>query len=628
MCGANMYRHSLSVLILCMFEVFILIHARNLALMKRKNDQSFPNSVMDNESRVADFVSKDPLNETRWNYFSFLKLRRSSKLLDLNNRHVGRKDNIKKSNLNEVNKRFLKRRLRSLEGENIEFLGVASHTENVNLDSLGRYKIQKRQVQNTKDNSSHINDPKKASDRTQTHRNHTNSRHSYEAPLSSKKFESGFHSDGTSDHTSATGDKQNRHGTVHRHRHSKHSSRPLSDSSAMVTSDAAEQHTSRNETGYENENVEHFDASTDSNSNIHPDQISPSKQANIKVASSHSYRPGFETFIQNLNVINSNKLYPFNLKDASDRHTPRLDDIPRYMQHIYLLLSKEDNKEPTGGHLPTIRAVKLSPDNSSQIPGTSFHLTGLITHENISRVDLVFETPGCENLPSHLEVVIHVSPGIGLDGAPYQELLLVSQYLSFYKADMSVFRSSLTNDNITLVLRQVGEIDKDCFQHPLLVTYKDFDMIQTRQERSANSGADTYNSTENNERERALFLEIMTPGYFNEVKPNPYACRRISWFLDMRIFEFSWYLGPTYIETNFCSGDCSYPMADASLNATNYSFIKTLFHEFTNYDMVSILHRVTCVPISYLPQSIFYIDEYKYTITTLPNMRVKDCGCR
>ncbi|KAK3609910.1 hypothetical protein CHS0354_036674 [Potamilus streckersoni] len=592
---------------------------------------------MDDESRVADLAYRDPLNEERWDYFFFRNLRHSSKLVDLNNKYLGKRDNQNIPNLNEIHRRFLKRRKRILDGEKTEQLGAVSYMKDIDLNNPGRYKIQKRQVQDPKERSSHINYPKIAesdtisSDRKHTHRDHTHSRHSNNAPQSSKKFESSFQSGGTTEHAAATDDKQKRHGTVHRHRHSGHSSRLLPDSSTnvMTETEAAEQYASQKEDGYQNEDLQHFDARMDSNSNIHPDQTAHRKHANIQAASIQSYRQGFETFIQNLDVKNAKGLYAFNMEDASDRHIPRLDDIPIYMQHVYLLLSKEDDKELMGGQMPTIRAVKLSPDNSSQIPEVSFHLTGLITHTNISHVDLVFEKPGCENLPSHLEIVIEVNPEYGQKEAPYQEQLWVSQYLSFYKADMSLFVSSLMKDNITLVLRQVGDIDKDCFQHPLLVTYKDFDMIQNRQQRSTNSGADTTNSSENIERESMLFRDIMTFGYFIEQKPNPSPCKRINWSIDMRLFNFSWYLGPTYIETHSCSGDCSYPLTDASLNATNYSFLKTMYHEFTNYRFVSELSRATCVPISYRPQSIFYIDEDNiWTLKTLPYMRVKDCGCR
>ncbi|KAK3609909.1 hypothetical protein CHS0354_036673 [Potamilus streckersoni] len=324
---------------------------------------------MNDESRVADLAYRDPLNEERWDYFSFRNLRHSSKLVDLNSKYFGRRENQNISNLNEVHRRFLKRQKRSLDGETIEFLGAVSHMKDIDLNNPGRYKIQKRQVQYPKDSSSHINDPKItesdtiSSDRKQTHRDHTHSRHSNNAPQSSKKFEFGFQSGRITEHAAATGDKQNRHGTVHRHRHSGHSSRPLPDSSTnvMTEAEAAEQYASQKEDGYQNEDLQHFDARTDSNSNIHPDQTS-SKHTNIQAASSQSYRQGFETFIQNLDVENAKSLYPFRMEDASDKHIPRLDDIPIYMQHVYLLLSKEDDKELMVGKMPTIRAVKLSPD--------------------------------------------------------------------------------------------------------------------------------------------------------------------------------------------------------------------------------------------------------------------------
>lgn len=107
-----------------------------------------------------------------------------------------------------------------------------------------------------------------------------------------------------------------------------------------------------------------------------------------------------------------------------------------------------------------------------------------------------------------------------------------------------------------------------------------------------------------------------------------FNCRRYDWELDIKIFQWKWFIAPRYYNAGYCSGDCPFPLDSPTMNSTNYSLIKNLFHYTTGF-RDEYVAKACCTPIAYQSQAILYFDRgMNSVLKNLPNMKVTACGCR
>ncbi|KAL4236740.1 bone morphogenetic protein [Mactra antiquata] len=107
-----------------------------------------------------------------------------------------------------------------------------------------------------------------------------------------------------------------------------------------------------------------------------------------------------------------------------------------------------------------------------------------------------------------------------------------------------------------------------------------------------------------------------------------FSCQKRSWTMDMTYFQFDWYIEPRFVKADICSGNCETPLTLDGTNSTNYSYVKNLWHVQTFF-LHRDVPRACCVPVDYLPLWVIVVEESGDTrVKSIPNMRVKYCGCR
>lgn len=107
------------------------------------------------------------------------------------------------------------------------------------------------------------------------------------------------------------------------------------------------------------------------------------------------------------------------------------------------------------------------------------------------------------------------------------------------------------------------------------------------------------------------------------------SCRRHKWSVDMKIFNFDWYIEPRYFNAGRCMGHCETPLTLSRTNSTNYSYMKNLWHVQTWFAHQEEIPRSCCTPVDYMPLWMLLVDnDGELAVKYIPNMRVKSCGCR
>ena len=105
-------------------------------------------------------------------------------------------------------------------------------------------------------------------------------------------------------------------------------------------------------------------------------------------------------------------------------------------------------------------------------------------------------------------------------------------------------------------------------------------------------------------------------------------CRRYDWNISMDLFQWNWWVMPRTINAGMCGGECMFPLT-GNFNTTNYSFLKNMYHQVTEYVYTERIPTACCTPYEFHPQSIMYINnQNEVKVKQMPEMRVSSCACR
>jgi len=118
--------------------------------------------------------------------------------------------------------------------------------------------------------------------------------------------------------------------------------------------------------------------------------------------------------------------------------------------------------------------------------------------------------------------------------------------------------------------------------------------------------------------------------YTTEYPPmdRDFLCRRYDWNIPMDLFQWNWYILPRQINAGMCGGECRFPLT-GHFNATNYSFLKSWYHQATRHDYTELIPTACCTPFEYHPLSVMYITNLlEVRVKQMPEMRVASCACR
>lgn len=164
--------------------------------------------------------------------------------------------------------------------------------------------------------------------------------------------------------------------------------------------------------------------------------------------------------------------------------------------------------------------------------------------------------------------------------------------------------------------------------NPILLTFHNFNMDL---EMASRSKRDTF---------QMRLKEYNVGVYRNEITLETAeqmgACRLKPWFLNLNDIGWqNWILAPKALRSNICVGGCPALFLEEYLNATNYSFLKNLFHERQKFlgkgndRQVKIVPEASCSPVSYTQLTVMYrTTRNVIVVKSLPEMRVLSCGCR
>lgn len=83
----------------------------------------------------------------------------------------------------------------------------------------------------------------------------------------------------------------------------------------------------------------------------------------------------------------------------------------------------------------------------------------------------------------------------------------------------------------------------------------------------------------------------------------------------------NWIIAPSELKINLCSGDCSYPIADAQ-KPVNHAIVQALFAQ-----TFRSVPRPPCVPIDFSPIALLYQIDNTVRIRTYNDIIAESCGC-
>ncbi|KAK3091725.1 hypothetical protein FSP39_022172 [Pinctada imbricata] len=286
-------------------------------------------------------------------------------------------------------------------------------------------------------------------------------------------------------------------------------------------------------------------------------------------------------------------------------NVPRVTD---YMWNRYLELGSNwevprgiDDNDPN--LYPTVKY--LSPERIHGHGEIVFHLEGRGDLSNISKAELVF-TPMAD-----LRVVIltqnEAIPSVSTDEGHIAD---VTDYFRRNHANPRIHFSVriLTNSNRHHLNNRIRRLS------PLLVLFKNIPNHFIHQHDRARRSTRTQRNRIDSEIASALTADDHD------------FCRLKVWQVSFRQLGFnsSTILYPPYYTPNYCTGSCPSPLVEDYLNATNYAFMKNLYHSRTNFEDRNV-SRACCTPIEYADQEIMTADG---TAKRVFDMIVTRCGCR
>lgn len=83
----------------------------------------------------------------------------------------------------------------------------------------------------------------------------------------------------------------------------------------------------------------------------------------------------------------------------------------------------------------------------------------------------------------------------------------------------------------------------------------------------------------------------------------------------------SWIIAPANFISNFCAGDCSFPLADHQ-NSTNHAIIQGIFHSVGRN-----IPRTCCAPVKLGKMAILFQLDHSVQLKYYDDMIVESCGC-
>ncbi|XP_052777564.1 uncharacterized protein LOC128214898 [Mya arenaria] len=289
--------------------------------------------------------------------------------------------------------------------------------------------------------------------------------------------------------------------------------------------------------------------------------------------------------------------------------------LPSYVNVLFSALGEDDQRAriSTGGHTPdviirTYRGKYRRWEDGQRIVFENLNLVAS------SRIELVFVMKNFND--TNVDLAEQFTVFIDVKAEATQEEHKVFQFQEYLIFDISFVKSSLN----VLTIRSYFQTQDSRVRilhsfEPLLVVYENLKdnplLVQPgREKRDAGSHFKNINEQ--------VSYDVLDDTFF--------ACRRRPWTLQLDTFSWHWLLLPEHYDAGKCTGTCEFPLTD-NLNSTSYSYIKNIWHEVTGHIDFNV-PTAHCVPISYYPQSLWYLDRQGDVVfRQIAEMRVAYCGC-
>lgn len=117
--------------------------------------------------------------------------------------------------------------------------------------------------------------------------------------------------------------------------------------------------------------------------------------------------------------------------------------------------------------------------------------------------------------------------------------------------------------------------------------------------------------------------------FANSNQLQPSDCQLHQWYVPFSRLGWSdWIIDPKGYTANFCGGECAEPLMNRNLNATNHSFIKSLYRARVGMHNTADIPSAQCVPIRLSPINLlFRREDTMIVIRHLVEMVADRCGC-
>ena len=117
--------------------------------------------------------------------------------------------------------------------------------------------------------------------------------------------------------------------------------------------------------------------------------------------------------------------------------------------------------------------------------------------------------------------------------------------------------------------------------------------------------------------------------YANSDRLQASDCQLHPWYIHFsRVGWNDWILDPKGYTANFCRGECADPVMNSNLNATNHSFIKSLYRARVGIHNTADIPSAHCVPTRLSPINLLFKREDRtIVIRHLVEMVADSCGC-
>ena len=115
----------------------------------------------------------------------------------------------------------------------------------------------------------------------------------------------------------------------------------------------------------------------------------------------------------------------------------------------------------------------------------------------------------------------------------------------------------------------------------------------------------------------------------NNDQLQPKDCQLHQWYVPFSRLGWSdWIIDPKGYTANFCGGECADPVMNRNLNATNHSFIKSLYRARVGIHNTADIPSAHCVPIRLSAINLlFRREDATIVIRHLVEMVADRCGC-